>query len=269
MKSSMKPAGMLIYEAAYGQGEPGDINEPFAWEEYFCRKVGEGNHPIFHIWRHPKAVVLGHRDRRLPMAAQAMQELEKAGWSVCVRPSGGAAVVLDQGVVNVSVILPNHAGTLNIHDDFKMMASLIRQATHPWSSLAVAGEIEGAFCPGDYDISIGGRKFCGIAQRRQAKAYILTAFVIVEGSGDKRASLIRNFYEQASGGLPDGYPVVEQGTMGSLQELCGVPAAESYIGALKQAAEQRFGAAAVQEPMLVPEQAKRELIANMKRRYQA
>lgn len=271
--NSKEHAGMVIYEAPFAQDSPAaDILEPFVREEYLCRKIGEGAAPLLHIWRHPRAMVLGLRDRRLPRAEQAMRQLEREGWSVCVRSSGGAAVALDPGVVNASVILPNPAGKINIHDDFSLMASLISRAVKPWSPLAAAGEIAGAFCPGDYDISINGRKFCGIAQRRQAKAYIITAFIIVDGSGDERANQVRNFYGAASGGQAGGYPVVEKGTMGSLQELAGVPSAEEFIDSLKQAAEERFGSAAAFDArsmpeFVLPENVKLEMIAKMRSRY--
>ncbi|SEB26245.1 Biotin/lipoate A/B protein ligase family protein [Paenibacillus sp. 276b] len=157
------------------------VLEAFAWEEVMCRRVGEGQLPVAHIWRHPDAFVAGLRDRRLPQAVEAMERIRSQGTAVCVRPSGGAAVPLNPGVVNVSLILPNPGRAINIHDDFREMASLIAESLTPWSSQARTGEIEGAFCPGDYDVSVGGLKFCGIAQRRQAKAYIITAFIIVEG----------------------------------------------------------------------------------------
>ncbi|WP_238996616.1 lipoate--protein ligase family protein [Paenibacillus pinistramenti] len=263
------PEEMIIVEAPLLQGE--DILDHFAREEYYCRLVGEGGPPLLHLWRHPQAMVLGLRDRRLPGAPAAMERLRSEGWSVCVRPSGGAAVVLHPGVVNVSIILPHAAGDLNIHRDFARMAGFIRGAVQPWSGAAAAGEIAGAFCPGDYDISIGGRKFCGIAQRRQLKAYILTAFVIVSGQGDEMAGLVRHFYEEASCGQQEGFPVVRGGTMASLQELAGVPSAEAFTASLKQTAMQRFGAAEAAPEALarlaVPAGILEELKAGMRRKY--
>ncbi|WP_223067023.1 lipoate--protein ligase family protein [Paenibacillus caui] len=259
--------GMILYEQPMENALSADILDTFVWEEWFCKKTGKGGPPLLHLWRHPRAVVLGLRDRRLPGAARAMERLRSQGWSVCVRPSGGAAVVLHPGVVNVSVILPHSPGRLNIHEDFQRMAAFIQRAVEPWSGRAVAGEIEGAFCPGDYDISIGGRKFCGIAQRRQLKAYIITAFIIAEGSGGQMAGLVRSFYEEASYGQEEGYPLVTDGTMGSLQELAGVPSTDDFIASLKRIAEEELGARAARTPLLVPPEAKVELTSKMRSRY--
>ncbi|NGZ77465.1 lipoate--protein ligase family protein [Saccharibacillus sp. VR-M41] len=248
---------------------PEDVMFPLAWEEMMCRRVGEGEPPIMHIWRHPYALTIGMRDRRLPRAPQAMDKLRREGCSVAVRVSGGAAVPLDEGVVNVSIILPNPGRKLELHGDFERMVSLIAGAASPWTSESRAGEIEGAFCPGDYDVSVNGRKFCGIAQRRQTKAYILTAFVIVDGSGEERRRLAREFYDEASGVLQPGeaYPEVKEGSMGSLDELAGVPSAEAYMSSLVEWMVERAGASVLTSAPQLPMDELDRLSAELRKRY--
>lgn len=243
------------------------VLEAFAWEEVMCRRVGEGHFPVAHIWRHPDAFVAGLRDRRLPRAVEAMERIRSQGTAVCVRPSGGAAVPLNPGVVNVSLILPNPGRVINIHDDFREMASLIAESLTPWSNQARTGEIEGAFCPGDYDVGVGGLKFCGIAQRRQAKAYIITAFIIVEGQGDQLAADVRKFYQDAADGAREGYPDVRPGTMASLQELAGVPSAAAYTASLVRTLRQRFPLAETSRVLTVDRETVRQTAEQMKLRY--
>lgn len=243
-----------LYETPlYPQSQ--SILHPFAWDELVCGLVGEGRRPAVHIWRHPQAFVVGLRDRKLPCAGQAMEWLRARGYSVGVRNSGGAAVPLDPGVVNISVVQPIKEGQLDFHDDFKRMVRLIQDSLKPWTAAAESGEIAGAYCPGDYDVSIGGRKFCGIAQRRRLKAFVVSAFIIVEGAGNERAQLVREFYDRAAcgagraAGPHEGaaHPLVEPGVMGSLQELAGVPDAAAFTASLKRvlreqgAAERSFG----------------------------
>lgn len=223
--------GVWVERLLVEQGE--SILAPLAWEELMCRQVGQGHPPVIHLWRHTDGMAIGLRDRRLTYATQAMEQFRQKGTSVCVRPSGGAAVPLHPGILNLSIILPNPKRNISIHRDFRFMADWISRAVDPWNTHAHVGEIEGAFCPGDYDVSIAGRKFCGIAQRRQAKAYIITAFIIVEGSGDELSAGIRRFYDLAVGEQDKGYPVVQQGTMGSLSELAQVPDVTSYTEQLK------------------------------------
>lgn len=218
---------------------------PFAFEETLCRDVGESLiQPSVHLWSHPAGLVLGLRDSRLPYAGRAMERLEQRGIRTAVRHSGGAAVPLDSGVVNVSLLLPRPRGSLDFHDDFRLLAALITEAvacSHPGAAAEVrAGEVRGSYCPGDYDLAIGGRKFCGIAQRRQAKAYFVHAFVVVEGQGTARGELARSFYEEAVGDAQGcDYPVVRPETMGALGEMGGPGEAAVFTDGILQALRNR------------------------------
>lgn len=214
-----------------------DVTDAFAWDEVACRKMGSGElSPLVRIWRHPRALVLGLRDRRLPYAGKAMETLRKEGFSVGVRNSGGAAVPLDSGVVNISLILPYEQGArMDFHQEFRLMAELIVDAVKPWSSEVRAGEIRGSFCPGEYDLALSGRKFCGIAQRRQLKACVVSAFILVEGAGEARGRLAQRFYKEATGGISHvDDPSVVPASMASLQELAGVPSADAFVDSLRR-----------------------------------
>lgn len=228
-----------------GPGLTGDLLLPFAFEETLCRDVGSGAvPPALHLWSHPGGVALGLRDSKLPGAARAMDRLERSGTRTAVRHSGGAAVPLDAGIVNVSLLLPKGRGKLDFHDDFRLLAALIAEAvavSHPQAAQRIAaGEIKGSYCPGDFDLSIGGRKFCGIAQRRQSRSFFVHAFVIVSGSGQARGEMIRAFYEEASAG--DGsldYPRVRPEVMAGLGELGGPASAAVFADGLKTALARR------------------------------
>jgi octanoyl-[GcvH]:protein N-octanoyltransferase len=211
-----------------------EILFPYAWDEWICRQMTIHSPSYIHIWQHPKAFVLGLRDRQLPYIKQAISWLESNGNIVAVRNSGGAAVPLDAGVVNISLVMPKPNHTINFRDDFETMIELLRESLLPWTSAIQVGEIKGGYCPGDYDLSIKGLKFCGIAQRRQTNAFVVQAFVNVEGLGSNRASLVRTFYEIAANGettVP--YPLVEPNRTSSLQELVNMPSAHAFIESLR------------------------------------
>lgn len=212
----------------------GDALQPFALEEILMQLAGETSEPIIHLWRHRRAFIAGLRDRRLPYAEQALQELREAGYATAVRNSGGAAVPLHEGVINVSLIMPKPSGTLDIYDDFAGMASFLSAVLTPAGIVFETGEVTGSYCPGEYDLSIRGRKFCGIAQRRRLDAYSVQAFVIAEGDGARTADTARRFYQRACGGRSDlGAPVVEPARMASLQELTsGRMSAELFLRCL-------------------------------------
>lgn len=196
----------------------------FALEELLCRSIGKMAPPILHIWRHPRAFVMGLRDSRLPEAALANEWLLDQGYETAVRNSGGAAVPLDLSVVNVSLLLPKEAGDMEHRKDFEAMVTLIRDVMSKLTDHIDQGEVMGSFCPGEFDLSVGGRKFCGIAQRRQQLALSVQAFIIVEGEGEAKAALARGFYERAAVSAdPSQYPEVAPGSMASLAECLNIP----------------------------------------------
>jgi len=220
-----------------------DLNETdplyaFALDELLCKQAHVSGTSFCHIWRHPNAFILGQRDSRLSGVTQAIQWLESQGSIPVVRNSGGAAVPLDLGTINLSLIFPKAtSANIHFHQDFEKMYELIREALS-FTGLSIdKGEIQGAFCPGDYDLSIAGRKFCGIAQRRQLHAYSIQAFVISNGSGAKRTQLVRSFYNHATlDTLLDDYPQVTDESTGSLEELAqlGPDADQIFIDAIKR-----------------------------------
>lgn len=227
-------------------GEPheGDIVLPFAVEELECMRVAKGAAPLLHMWRHRKALVLGLRDRRLPRAAEAMARFREEGYSVMVRNSGGALVPLDEGVLNVTMIVPADPGAIGVRHDFAVMAEWVRRAAGRLADLSIAvGEVAGAYCPGDYDMSVGGQKFCGIAQRRKLGAFAVQAFIVTEGSGAARAGEAARFYELATGGDVQDAPRVLPESTRSLQEwartvtVAGL--ADAFTALLRQQASVR------------------------------
>ncbi|MGM1045526.1 MAG: lipoate--protein ligase family protein [Bacillota bacterium] len=234
---------ILLLDRSQDLTEP-DVLYSFALDELLCRQTGGGGPAICHLWRHPRAFVMGVRDSRLPKAQESEHQLRDLGYDTAIRHSGGAAVPLDPGVVNLSLILPlgeNRHHNQDFHQDFEIMVHLIREALRDTGYTVDTGEIAGAFCPGAYDLSIGGRKFCGIAQRRQNKSFIIQAFIIAESSGAERAGLVRSFYDGAAADAdPAHYPLVQPESTASLQELAelGPHAAAMFTESVKKVIRQ-------------------------------
>lgn len=203
----------------------GEVLVPFSLDEAYARLCAKDQTlpPLVHLWRHERAVVLGSRDAKLPNAAGAIRELQTKGIETAVRQSGGAAVPLGPGVVNLSLVMPAGAIDLNPEPFFVRMVELIRAALGTAGARMHSGEVAGAYCPGSYDLAIGGLKFCGIAQRRLTRAVAVQAFVNVEGSGREYGEQVLSFYRRAAqGSFVQNYPQVRPERMASLAEL-GVP----------------------------------------------
>lgn len=197
--------------------------QSFAMDDALCHAVGHDlTSPIVRTWVHNESVVLGIQDHRLPSIDAAAQFLTEQGFAPIVRNSGGLAVVLDPGVLNVSLIFKD-ADRISIDLSFIYMVDLMKKLLPELADRIEAYEIVGSYCPGSFDLSIGGRKFAGISQRRMQSGIAVQIYLCVEGSGEERAELIRQFYEIGlQGGEPKyTYPNVKPEVMASLQQLSG------------------------------------------------
>jgi len=179
--------------------------------------------PTMRTWVHPKTVVLGIPDARVPYLDEGVQFLKNEGYHVMVRNSGGLAVALDRGVLNLSLILPD-VKHLSIHDCYEAMVSFIQYMLKDVTDDIKAFEIVGSYCPGDYDLSINNQKFAGISQRRIKDGAAIQIYLDVEGDSKQRAQLIRRFYDKS---VKDEetrftYPQVEPSKMASLSSLLGL-----------------------------------------------
>ena len=199
--------------------------ESFAMDDTLCHVTGHGeSNSVVRTWVHNNAVVLGIQDHRLPHIEEGMQLLRDAGYEPIVRNSGGLAVVLDPGVLNISLVFGEKEPT-SIDAAFEYMVDFVKALFPEVAEKIDAYEIVGSYCPGTYDLSIGGRKFAGISQRRMQNGIAVQVYLCIEGNGSKRAELIRDFYAISLQGKETKftYPTVVPDVMASLQELIGIP----------------------------------------------
>ncbi|MBB5174131.1 lipoate--protein ligase family protein [Texcoconibacillus texcoconensis] len=197
--------------------------DSFATDDTLCQTAGEhGQLAIARTWVHDRTVVLGIQDSRLPYLEKGVQLLRQAGYNVIVRNSGGLAVVLDPGVLNVSLIFPDDK-RIGIDEGYEAMVEFTKQLLSPYTDAIKDGEITESYCPGRYDLSIHGRKFAGISQRRLRGGIAVQIYLSVTGSGSERAELIRKFYNEAKRDVNTtiDYPTIVPEKMASLTECTG------------------------------------------------
>lgn len=194
--------------------------ESFSVDDVLQEMVSEDLVPKFRAWVHGPYVILGLHDARLPYLHDGLKYLEDSGYDFIVRNSGGLGVVLDEGVLNVSLIL-NKEDAPTIEDGYELMLELTQRAFDGADIRAY--EIEHSYCSGSYDLSIGGRKFAGISQRRIRQGAAVQIYVCVTGSGAGRAEIMRGFYHHAKKGdiTKFTYPEIHPEVMASLNELLG------------------------------------------------
>ncbi len=200
--------------------------ESFAMDDTLCHLVGQRmSIPTVRTWVHDETVVLGIQDHRLPYVTEAISMLENTGYKTLVRNSGGLAVVLDEGILNISLVFSEQNAAIDISAGYEIMLAFVQRLFPEAEGQIKAYEIVGSYCPGSYDLSIGGRKFAGISQRRLRQGIAVQVYLCVEGSGAERAELIRRLYELGLQGEQTKfvYPHIQPEVMASLTELLGIP----------------------------------------------
>lgn len=200
--------------------------QSFAMDDTLCASVGSGrSQAVARAWLHHQTIVLGIQDTRLPFLQSGISYLNALGYRVIVRNSGGLAVVLDEGVLNVSLVFPETERRIEINRGYDAMLDLIRTMFSQYGVNIEAKEIIGSYCPGSYDLSINDKKFAGISQRRIRNGVAVQIYLCVNGSGSERAELIRGFYAQAKRDVATkfAYPDIQPEVMASLSELLHVP----------------------------------------------
>ena len=144
--------------------------QSFGMDDTLCASVGAGLVPATaRAWVHRHTIVLGIQDTKLPYLEDGIQFLQDEGYDVIVRNSGGLAVVLDEGVLNLTLVFPENVKGIDINRGYDAMWHLIQEMFADFGKNIEAREIIGSYCPGSYDLSIHGKKFAGISQRRIKK----------------------------------------------------------------------------------------------------
>lgn len=194
--------------------------QSFSFDDMYCHLVGQGNDAVVRTWVHNHVVILGIHDARLPYLAEGIEYLNNKGYGAIVRNSGGLGVVLDAGVLNISLIFKGDI-SFSIDAGYEYMYELVQEMFASYGKRIEAKEITRSYCPGSYDLSIDGKKFAGISQRRVKGGIAVQIYLCIEGSGSERAELMRQFYDIALRGevTKFHYPDIDSSCMASLEEL--------------------------------------------------
>lgn len=196
--------------------------QSFAIDDTLCHSVGMSeSSSVARAWVHKQTVVLGIQDSRLPFLESGISYLNSQGYPAIVRNSGGLAVVLDEGILNISLVFSEKDKRISINQGYDTMVEFVRYMFNDYQVEIEAKEIVGSYCPGSYDLSIGGKKFAGISQRRVRSGVAVQIYLCINESGSKRAAMIKEFYRRAKGEQETKfqYPEIQPDVMASLSEL--------------------------------------------------
>ncbi|WP_156285763.1 lipoate--protein ligase family protein [Oceanivirga salmonicida] len=213
---------LYVYEREIVNNEESYI--PFELTKQFLLDIShKENYLLLYIWPMQKTVILGMIDKNLPYFEEAKSEIRKYDYEPVVRNIGGLAVVADEGILNFSLFIPDiFDEKISITNAYLIIVDLINLSLSDFNKKIFVGEIKKSYCPGNYDLSIDGKKFAGIAQKRVKKGIVVSIYISVYGNQKQRGEIIYNFYKK---GLAheknDMYPSIDIDCMDTLSNLLG------------------------------------------------
>ncbi|MBL1230577.1 lipoate--protein ligase family protein [Enterococcus sp. BWB1-3] len=215
----------IIDQGTLSQAE---VLSPFALTDTLTIFSGIHKQPILHFWQLEQTMILGMKDTRVPYFSDGIASLKADGYKPIIRNSGGLGVIADKGVLNVSLILPQSAEhKLSIDNAYHFFREWIHSAFETSGKTIEAYEISNSYCPGTFDLSIAGKKFAGIAQRRIKEGVAVMAYLSINGNQQSRGEAVRRFYQHGlkEGFGENGFPPVEPAVMENLGNLLKKPLA--------------------------------------------
>lgn len=185
--------------------DPVEITEGLQIEgdiyDQLCR--GEIDFGYF-LWRSKKALVVPRTATRKGNFTLASAESESKGWPVVVRGTGGELTPQCDRFFNLSIFVRCQDVKVGITDSYGIICELLVGWLHTQEIKADCHSIDGAFCDGEFNVNIDGKKIAGTAQRwrkikadssgKEAKALLLHAVFLCDGELDEMWDVCNQFY---------------------------------------------------------------------------
>lgn len=174
-----------------------DPEDGFGLQQAVLEEVGaRGRGAAMLAWSSSPYVAATRPETRLPGFREAVDGVEKLGFPVMVRNSGGGAVAANEGSLSFSLTFPVEDMRKDLFERYGEGVDLVSAALRRLGVEAEGGEVEGEFCPGAYSIRSGGEsgvKHAGLAQRVTKRAARIEALILVRET-EKLVPVLEELY---------------------------------------------------------------------------
>ncbi|WP_010322071.1 lipoate--protein ligase family protein [Marinobacterium stanieri] len=119
----------------------------------------------FLAWRCQQALIV---PRRLAHKAEfhlAANRMKVEGWPVHIRSTGGDLTPQAPGLINIAIAYRCKREPGAIEASYRALCDPLIEYLKQQGIQASCGAVAGAFCDGDYNITVAGKKLAGTAQR--------------------------------------------------------------------------------------------------------
>lgn len=149
----------------HGKAESGRI---LLKEEILAHKIGKAKiPPVLEFWTASRECFVVGRYYAKKLTERGVLNKLKARVGdipMIFRSSGGQAILHDGTCLNFGVIVPRSflSRSFNIREAFTVLCSGVMRYLKNMGILVYSGKVS-TFCPGPYDLMVGGRKIAGIS----------------------------------------------------------------------------------------------------------
>ncbi|TDW55261.1 lipoate--protein ligase family protein [Oceanimonas baumannii] len=154
----------------------------------------------FLLWRSRRGLVVPTASSRLPGFELAGQRLARRGWPLVLRQTGGDLTVQSPHLLNVAMVFILNPVPGAIGQAYQRFCQPLLAALADMGIDAYCGAVPGAFCDGDYNLVVDGRKLAGTAQRwrkvkgLEAQAVLAHAAILCDEDEGELCRLTNDFY---------------------------------------------------------------------------
>jgi len=118
------------------------------------------------MWSANQCLVVPLKLSHHPDFAMAAQASAASGWPVHVRQTGGGVTPQGPGIINISLALANKTDSrLSITKSYQLLCNPMIAELKQLGVCAYCASVPEAFCDGDYNTVVDGKKMVGTAQR--------------------------------------------------------------------------------------------------------
>jgi lipoate-protein ligase A len=134
------------------------------------------------IWRSRPMMVVPRSYRKHPRFEAVQRQWARSGIPIAVRQSGGGAVPLEEGVLNLSLAWSTRLPALTHADAiYGALCDVVARSICCYGIECRTAAVQDSFCDGRFNLSIGGRKVAGTAQHwsRGGSGYVVMAHALL------------------------------------------------------------------------------------------
>lgn len=161
-------AGQEMTQGNCAYSAPMPILDGLALEQRLLEQVTSGQSRYgYAIWRSHQALVVPRSATQRPGFEDASRYCESQGWPVVVRSTGGEMTPQTSGFINLSMVVRSNGAKTGIRESYALICQPLIQWMAAMGIHAYCSHVDGAFCDGDFNLVVNGKKIAGTAQRRK------------------------------------------------------------------------------------------------------